>query len=63
MLLQSLSQRQLLVAQTASLRKLELSLQKQLHNLIAMFSQPFTSPTSLVCVHSLILLVRTETEG
>jgi hypothetical protein len=28
-----------------------------------MFLQPFASRTSLVCVHSLILLVRTETEG
>jgi hypothetical protein len=33
------------------------------HNLIAMFSQPSPSGESLVCIHSLILLVRTETEG
>src|ERR1700738_3115512 len=32
-------------------------------NLIAMSSQPSLFRTSLVCVHSLILLVRTETEG
>src|SRR6267143_4923120 len=63
MLLQSLSQRKLSSAACQSGRAEQLAPRKDVHNSIAMFSQPFASRTSLVCVHSLILLVRTETEG